>query len=250
MCQHSYRGDEMRFTELQRFAEDKLRSSQTARRIRRSGVVELAFQKLRRSPILRLHQVRTEFVVSPGDTIVDCGANVGQVTSQFARTGAAIHAFEPNPHCYQILRERFKHVHNVTIHHNGAMDRACVLRLRVLKQSSDLNWDTSVAGSFHPDSTRIAPSDDSFVNYDIACIDLAEWVLNRSGRIRLLKLDIEGSEIPVINHLIDSGAIERIDLLICETHESMNASLIAPTEALRSRIVREGLTSRIRLDWP
>jgi hypothetical protein len=65
-----------------------------------------------------------------------------------------------------------------------------------------------------------------------------------------MKIDIEGSEIPVINSLIDTGAIERIDHVVCETHDNTIPSLGASTDALRARIEREGLTSKVRLDWP
>jgi hypothetical protein len=65
-----------------------------------------------------------------------------------------------------------------------------------------------------------------------------------------MKIDIEGSEIQVINSLIDTGAIERIDHIVCETHENAIPNLGAPTDTLRARIEREGLNSKVRLDWP
>jgi hypothetical protein len=114
----------MRLAELKRTTLAKLRSSPIARRIRRSGITEFGFQTLGRGPVLQLHQLRTMLSVSPSDTLVDCGANVGQVTSQFARTGANVYAFEPNPICYRTLQERFKFVRNVTIYHSGVRLRA------------------------------------------------------------------------------------------------------------------------------
>jgi FkbM family methyltransferase len=240
----------MRVSDVSKTAAASLRSSPLARRIRRSAIVELGYQTLGRGRILRLPQVQIELEISPRDTLVDCGSNVGQITSQFARTGATVHAFEPNKSCYKILRKRFRFTPNVTIHHAGVMHRSCVLTLRVLRQTPDLSWETSVAGSFLHEPTETSNSLDKFDSYDVECIDLAEWVLSRPNRIRLLKLDIEGAEIAVINRLIDSGAIERIDQLFCETHDNVTPSLIAPTEALRARIEREGLGSRVRLDWP
>jgi hypothetical protein len=65
----------------------------------------------------------------------------------------------------------------------------------------------------------------------------------------LLKLDIEGAEIRVLNHLMDTGAIELVELTVVETHEDQIPSLIAQTNELRSRIQKSGYASRIRLDW-
>jgi hypothetical protein len=68
-------------------------------------------------------------------------------------------------------------------------------------------------------------------------------------RVRLLKLDIEGAEIPVINQLIDSSTIDLIDLLVVETHEKQQPSLIEETDRLRNRIRELGYNSKFRLDW-
>jgi hypothetical protein len=67
--------------------------------------------------------------------------------------------------------------------------------------------------------------------------------------VRLAKIDIEGAEIGVVNRLIDSGVIDRIDHLVVETHERQQPALAEPTEALRRRIEREGLAGKVRLDW-
>ena len=40
-----------------------------------------------------------------GDLAIDCGANVGHVTAALARTGAEVHAFEPNPQAFSALVE-------------------------------------------------------------------------------------------------------------------------------------------------
>jgi FkbM family methyltransferase len=237
----------MLVAETWRSAKARLRSNDLARRVRRNRFVELGYQTLGRAHVLNLHQIDVEIIIQPGDVIVDCGANVGQVTSQFARSGALVYAFEPNPVCFQTLQERFKFVRNVKIQNVGIMDRPCVLTLSVMRQHAGLSWETSVAGTFHAPPSG---SSDELDTYDVDCIDLSAWLLARQGRVRLLKMDIEGSEIDVINRLIDTGAINRIDLLVCETHDNANASLVAPTQAMRARLEREGLSSRVRLDWP
>src|SRR5688572_30520672 len=58
---------------------------------------------------------RPEWVkgLKSGDIAIDCGANVGKITTTLAETGATVYAFEPNPHAFQKLREntaRFKNV--------------------------------------------------------------------------------------------------------------------------------------------
>src|SRR5439155_8099268 len=173
-----------------------LRSSDFARQIRRNSVTEAACQIIGRGCILKLHQINMNLEVTPDDILVDCGANVGQITSLFARTGATVHSFEPNPRCVETLRKRFRFVPNVTIHHAGVMDSACKLTLRVPSQKDTTSWETSVAGTFLRNAT---PIDGEFDEYEVQCVDLASWVLSQPRRIRLMKLDIEGAEVAVIS---------------------------------------------------
>lgn len=229
------------------FVSDALRASPVARQIRRSGYVEAVYQTFGRQRVLRLPQIDLNLPITANDILVDCGANVGQTTSIFARTGAMVYAFEPNPLCVSILRNRFKFAPNVVIHHAGVMDRAGDLVLKVPKQNEHMQWETSVEGSFYEDSSGRPEFYDS---YSVPCVNLSEWVLRQTSRIALLKLDIEGAEVDVINHLIDTNAIAKLGLLACETHETKSAELKAATDALRERVRRERLDNRVRFDWP
>ena len=55
-------------------------------------------------------------MLKPEDLVLDCGANVGEITEILAKTGAQVHAFEPDPFCFGKLTKRFKGVDNVTLH--------------------------------------------------------------------------------------------------------------------------------------
>ena len=83
----------------------------------------------------------------------------------------------------------------------------------------------------------------------INCIDIDAFVRQLGKRVRLMKVDIEGAEIEVLNRLMDTGAIDLIDHVIVETHEEQMPHLVVPTQALRARIASLGLTKKICLDW-
>ena len=84
---------------------------------------------------------------------------------------------------------------------------------------------------------------------EIECISLSDFIQSLHRQVRLLKLDIEGSEIPVLNQLLDIGSINFVDLTVVETHERQMPHLLDVTAALRDRIKKEGLEKKIRLDW-
>jgi FkbM family methyltransferase len=49
-----------------------------------------------------------------GTIIMDCGANRGEIAELFAKTGAEIYAFEPDPLAFGLLKSRFSG--NASVH--------------------------------------------------------------------------------------------------------------------------------------
>ncbi|MDA9521633.1 hypothetical protein XI06_15090 [Bradyrhizobium sp. CCBAU 11434] len=214
------------------------------RAIRFNSFVERAQQIVRLNSRLDLPEIGLSINIERGDVLIDCGANIGGVTSAFARTGAQVYSFEPNPLCFSVLRSRFARTPNVELFHQGVMDRNCTLTLTAPKAHA--KWDdvdATVSGSFHHGTPVEAETT------DVACIDLSQFILSLNKDVRLLKLDIEGSEIEVLNRLIDTGAISRVGLAVAETHEKQHPELTEATDNLRARIEGAGLASKIRLDW-
>ena len=126
---------------------------------------------------------------------------------------------KPNPLCFGILSRRFRYTSNVKCFQQGVMDRPCTLTLST--PTAHEQWDeidTTVGASF------VFPETKEVTSTDVECIDLAAFI-SRLPHVRLLKLDIEGSEIPVINHLMETGAIDKIDLTVVETHEPFPPNL-------------------------
>jgi FkbM family methyltransferase len=218
------------------------------RRIRYHWLTERAQHSVRRKRMLKLTAINLELEIEPGSVMIDCGANVGDVTSMFARSGATVYAFEPNPMCYRILAKRFRAMPMVHCFNKGVMDRRCTLTLNTPAPHG--HWDAieaTVGASFMPDA--FTPDEHAILETEIECIDLDQFIRSLNRRVRLLKLDIEGSELKVLNHLMDTGAIELIDQVVVETHEQQIPHLLEATNALRARIRREGLEPKIRLDW-
>src|SRR5271155_621206 len=120
------------------------------RRIRYLGLTERLWTWAKGDTRLRL-SAGVEIDVKADDVFIDCGANVGDVTSLFARTGGVVYAFEPHPICFSILRRRFSMMPNVHLFNQGAMDRACNLVLRTPDAHDQYDsLDTTVGASFIP----------------------------------------------------------------------------------------------------
>lgn len=203
---------------------------------------------VRRSSILVLPEVGLDLEIQQGDIIIDCGANVGDLTSRFARSGAKVYAFEPNPSAFRILSRRFRALPAVQCFNQGVMDRECVLSLNIpIRHGPWDAIDATVSGSLDPHAYESSGIKMEHVN--VECIDLGKFIRSLASNVRLLKIDIEGAELPVLNSLIDTGIIHHIDHLVVETHEEQMPHLLAETETLRMRISKENLEEKVNLGW-
>jgi FkbM family methyltransferase len=87
---------------------------------------------------------------------------------------------------------------------------------------------------------------DTFV--DVETIDLDAFLESLGRRIALLKLDVEGVEIPILRKLLAFGRIDLVDHLLVEMHDRRVPELEKDGEELRRLVAERGL-SHVRLDW-
>ncbi|HEY7647078.1 MAG TPA: FkbM family methyltransferase [Hyphomicrobiales bacterium] len=182
--------------------------------------------------------------LTPGDIVIDCGANVGEVTNTFAQTQATVYVFEPDPYCFSILEKRFSDCSNVKL-----FNKAVGIENGAIKLYRAENFTADPEFLSQSSSVYISKKNVCDLNaFEVEQIDFIAFVQALPSRVAILKIDIEGAEVPVIEHLLDTNAIERIDYLFAETHEKQIPELAERTVALRKRIAVERY-SNIDLDW-
>lgn len=215
------------------------------RAFRYHPLVERGINLLRKTNVVSLHEIGLDIPVGPGDIIIDGGANIGDISSRFAATPAEIYAFEPNPHAFRLLSARFRGNRRVHCINKGVMDQECKLPLFLpTAQGSSDHIDVSVKASFLGGNKNAG---NELVEAD--CVNLGQFIASLDARVKLLKLDIEGAECKVLNSLLDSGLIHKIDYVVVETHEKQMPELVPEIDALRQRLRDEKLEARVRLDW-
>ena len=185
-----------------------------------------------------------EITFAPGDVAIDCGANLGDVTVPLAAKGATVYAFEPNPHAFRVLKKRTARFPNVHCFNQGVLDRPDKLRLYLHKQAGGNQVKWANGSSLLAFKKNV----DAGTSVEVEVIDLSAFIAKIDGPIKLLKLDVEGVECPILNKLIDTGCTARIERILVETHDRKIPELREETDALRRRIAAAGLT-HIELDW-
>jgi len=182
--------------------------------------------------------------INKGDVVIDCGANVGDVTNYFAEKGAIVYAFEPNPYAFRVLEYRFKGNTNVVCIKKAVSDNAGTGKL-FFHESANLDQvKYSTGSSMVGDKNNV--NEDSFEEVEV--INLSEFISNLDKPVKVLKIDIEGEEHKILNQMIDNGTILSIPFVFVETHEKKVPSCRAGMAEVRKKIDMLDITN-INLDW-
>lgn len=179
------------------------------------------------------------------DTIcVDLGANVGDITLRMAESGARVIAFEPDPWAVATLRAAAGH-----------------LDVEIVAAAAGLT-DGTVGiyrhRDFDRDTARASQSTSTFAEHgdvtpDVAVtvrqIDLAAWLKALDAPVHILKIDIEGGEVALLERLLeDRDLLDRIGFVFAEMHDWIVPSLADRVRVLRRR-TRYMHAPVFDLDW-
>ena len=179
------------------------------------------------------------------DYIIDVGANVGLVTEIMAQTNAKVIAFEPNNQAFKKLNKLRMRYKNLETINKAASIKDGKLKLFFHKNTKTSNNDLTQASSLLKNKPNV--SEDLFETVDT--IDFAKYIFSLNTQIELMKIDIEGYEIELINHLISTGAINKINIIYCETHEKKFNELKIKTQQMKENIKKNNLSNKFDFNW-
>lgn len=173
---------------------------------------------------------------------LDLGANNGDtIADELASSRIDFcWGFEPNPQLASDLRHRFEG-EPVEIVEAAAWIEEGVRPLYLGHSLSSTLLEGKVA---LPDYPEYAITYD--LSVDVRTVDTAAWLRDHvpDGDAVTIKMDIEGAEYEVLQHLLDSGEIDRIDELRCEFHperfpaHSKNHDQLVQAVRARTKLVR------------
>ena len=158
---------------------------------------------------------------NPRPVILDCGSNIGMAILFFKALypDAEITAFEPAPWACAAIEEtiRANDLRGVTLHNAALAEYDGTLKL-----FHDPNHLGSAAMSVFEERM---PGE----AVEVPAVRLSRFV---SGPVDFLKLDVEGSELPVLRDLVTSGAIAQIRQMVIEFHHHMSPGVDNMSECL------------------
>lgn len=187
-------------------------------------------------------------MLKPDDLVLDCGANVGEITAVLAKTGAQVHAFEPDPYCFEKLTTRFKGVKNVVLHNVAVGTSDGVIQLMRADNFDENPRGASVKSTVISGGRKIDEED----TIEVKLINLSAFIAektNNGAEIAFLKMDIEGAELDLLEQMRTAEQFDVIRLTVAETHEHKFKDLRTRFKQLRADISAQYPITKVNLDW-
>lgn len=177
----------------------------------------------------------TECDLGPESLVFDVGGDVGNWAEAISRRyDPYIHIFEPNPNSYQSLRAKFTDLEKVAIEPFGLSDCNRTARLSLRGMGSSVFAES--------------PRYESCAHHaEIDLRDIAEVVgAMEVDNIDLFKVNIEGSEFPLLLRMIETSLIEKCRIIRIQFHEWYPGA-----HRLRKEIRRQlARTHEVEWDYP
>ncbi len=144
--------------------------------------------------------------------IIDCGANIGMAILYFKKfyPESKVMAFEANPVTFNYLKKNIiaNNLTNVEIFNLALSDKQGTISFFVDDQNSLISsLDPNRYGSNRKKVT-------------INCDKLSNFIAGNT--FDLAKIDVEGAEFQIMDDLMESKAIQKIEQFIVEYHHNMN----------------------------
>lgn len=162
--------------------------------------------------------------------IVDCGANIGMSVLYFKHLfpDSRIVAFEPNPNAFRLLQRNVEAngLRNVELYDVALSDRDGDISFFISTDPGTL------LGSTRSDYGGSVELNGGSVELKARAERLSGY-FRRLERIDLVKIDVEGSELKIIDELIEASALRQADQYIIEYHHRINRDASALGAFLR-----------------
>ena len=178
-----------------------------------------------------------------GSLVIDAGANVGEFTKLFLDKGFKVHAFEPDTIALKELKKKCETSKELKLYEAAVglkNERQKLYRYRKFDESNPYSTQGSSLLNYRSGKNK------PFI--EIKVIDFIEYLKQQTDNISLLKMDIEGIEIDILNKIIDEDLHKKIKFIFVETHERFSHSLGVETAKLKLRIKKLKIRN-INLDW-
>jgi FkbM family methyltransferase len=169
---------------------------------------------------------------APGEIVLDLGCHTGALCDLAARRGATVVGYEANFENYALAQINLAGRDTVTLHHAAIwrsdtgegsrllftpnVDTANTGGGSVLFASTDDHWTARPSEGYEP-----GPPGSALSSHAVDAVALDD-VLRELGRVRFLKIDVEGAEFPI---LLTARGLDMVTAIEGEYHQFTDAEM-------------------------
>lgn len=177
--------------------------------------------------------LRLDYALDASSIVLDVGGYKGDWTAALlARNGCCnIHVFEPMPQFAEQIERRFAHNDSVQVHRFGLgrCDHEIILSAQHDASSAFVEGGPAVC---------------------VEVRDAAEFIASAApGHVEVMKVNIEGGEYELLEHLLDAGVISRIVNVQVQFHDFVEDAARRMTEIRRRLAETHDLTYHVDFVW-
>ena len=170
--------------------------------------------------------LRLDYPLTPDSLVLDVGGYEGNWAAQIRqRHHCRIHIFEPVPQFAENIRVRFAADSAVTVHAVGMSDTTAATEITLSADGTSVHRSK---GEKVP--IRLQRADQLFADLDLR-------------HVALMKINIEGCEYELLEHLVATGLVARIDNIQVQFHD------FVPGAAARMASVQRLLQATHEMTW-
>jgi FkbM family methyltransferase len=159
--------------------------------------------------------LRVQYNVSDQSVVFDIGGFQGDWCAEiYARYSPFIFVFEPVREFYEKLTRRFQKNNKIKVFHYGLSGRDGKTEIAVMSESSSIFRSASKGRDNSKKQEIILKSINAFIRE------------NNIERIDLVKINIEGGEYELLESLIGSGIINKLDNIQIQFHDFVDNAVV------------------------
>lgn len=148
--------------------------------------------------------------ITNSSVVVDIGANEGQEIQALLPTQCQVHSFEPHPMFFKELELKYGSLSNIHLNQCAAWSSNCEQELYFKIDRSVRNGGASIL--------KLKRNISGKYTTKVKCIDIAEYINNLDTQIDLLKINAEGAEYEILNHIFYTNTYKKIEHIYYEDH--------------------------------
>lgn len=152
--------------------------------------------------------------ITSDSVVIDIGSNEGQEIDALLSIGCEIHSFEPHPMFAKELKVRYGKIPNVHLNQCAAWTSNCEQTLYFKRDALSRNGGASMLKF----KSNVTHRQGEHYSKKVKCVDIAQYIKDLNTAIDLLKIDAEGVEYDLLDHIFNTGAHKKIKHFYYEDH--------------------------------